>query len=72
MRERGASLVQEPLANRLRTRDMLRSFWVQQHQRRKGDWEELKRLFCDLPPSDKVKNVELFLMTDSAGDNEQS
>ena len=65
MRVRGASLVQEPLEQRTRTKDMLRSFWVTQHRKCKGDSVQLKKSFPDLPASDKVKNVEHFLMTDA-------
>ena len=73
MRDSGASLFQEPAPNGRRIRDRLRTFWVQQHKKRKGEWEELRKKFADLPLSDRVKNVGLFLVTSpphsTPGDN---
>ena len=74
IRDRGASLFQERDSNGRRIRGRLRTFWVQQHQTRKGEWEELRQKFADLPLPDRVKNVELFLVTSppdsTPGDNE--
>ncbi len=70
IRDRGDTLRTERMAGARPCRDKVLSLWMSQQERRKGDYNDLRKKYYSLPDEDKVVILEKFLMSEVCAENE--